>query len=115
MKKVMKALLAVLVLAAVIGAGIGGYFIWRNSQYIGKDRALNIALADMGLERSKVYDMDVELDHDYGSARYEVEFEARSANNGHMEVKYYIDAVTGEIVYTNADRPSGKTVVPDRG
>ena len=103
MKKTVKVLLAVLALAVVIGAGIGGYFIWRNSQYIGKDAALNIALADMGLERGDVYDVDVELDRDHGSVRYEVEFEARSTDSGPMEVKYDIDAATGEIVRADWD------------
>lgn len=94
MKKFVKILLVVLVLAAVIGAGIGGYFIWGNSRYIGKDAALNIALADTGLERSQVHDVDVELDHDHGSACYEVDFETAD-----MEYEYEIDAFTGAILH----------------
>ena len=50
MKKAFKTVLIVLVVLLVIGAAIGGYFIYRhNSMYIGKDAALQIALSDAGV------------------------------------------------------------------
>lgn len=101
MKKPIKTLLIVLAIVLVIGAGTGGYFIWRNSQYIGKDGALNAVLADMGLERSDVYDVDIDLDDRIGGKYYEVEIEARDVGGGHIEAEYHIDAVTGEILFVD--------------
>lgn len=102
MKKPVKTLLIALAIVLAAGAAIGGYFIWRNSQYIGKDGALNAALADMGLERSDVYEVDIDLEDRMGGKYYEVEIEARDVGGGHIEAEYHIDAVTGEILL--ADR-----------
>ena len=95
MKKFMKTLAIVLVLALVAGGAIGAYFIYRHTtMYIGSDRALQIALQDSGLEPSAIRDKDIEFDSYRGSAWYDVDFETPG-----MEYEYSIDASTGEILY----------------
>ena len=62
MKKAVKTVLIVLVVLLVIGAAIGGFFIYRhNSMYIGKDAALQIALNDAGVSPAAVREKDVEF------------------------------------------------------
>ena len=86
MKKIVIAILVVLLL----GAAVGGFFIFRHaSSVIGRDAAVQIALKDAGLERAQVYDVDVDYEHGW----YEVEFES-----GRGDFAYRIDARTGEIL-----------------
>lgn len=62
-------------------------------KYIGKEAAINAALAHAGLERSKVRDLQCELDREDGVMIYEVEFES-----GLYDYEYDIDAITGEVL-----------------
>lgn len=95
MKKGLKTALIVLVVVLVIGAAVGGYFIYRhNNMYIGKDAALQIALNDAGVSAAAVRDRDVEFEHNRGGAWYDVDFETAG-----MEYSYSLDAATGEILY----------------
>ena len=65
MKKACKTVLIILVVLLVIGAAVGGYFIYRhNSMYIGKDAALQIALSDAGVTPAAVREKDVINIHD---------------------------------------------------
>lgn len=66
--------------------------------YIGNEQATNIALADAGFAASDVYDLDCELDLDDAVVHYDVDFQA----NG-MEYDYDIDAVSGAIIYSQAE------------
>lgn len=63
-----------------------------TGNYIGKERAKEIALADAGLTYSNVTFFRVELEWDDGKPEYEVEF-----YSGNKEYDYEIDAVTGTI------------------
>ncbi len=63
-----------------------------TGNYIGKERAKEIALADAGLSYSNVTFFRVELEWDDGKPEYEVEF-----YSGNKEYDYEIDAVTGTI------------------
>ena len=57
----MKKLLTVILVIILLGAAIGGFLIYRHtSTTIGRDAAIEAALADAGLTRSGVYDIDVE-------------------------------------------------------
>lgn len=95
MKKFLKISAVVLALLLVVGGAIGGYFIHRhNSLYIGRDKALEIALRDAGVDLSALRERDVDFESGYGSAWYEVDFETLG-----REYEYSLDAVTGEIVY----------------
>ena len=62
-----------------------------------KRRALEIALKDAGVEKSKAVDIDVERDSDKYSKWYEVEF-----HSGKLEYDYMIQAETGEILSSKA-------------
>ena len=91
----MKKILTVLVVLVVLGACIGGFFIWRHSATtIGKKAALEIALTDAGVERAKAYDIDTEYEHGY----YEISFDSAAG-----EHEYRIDAKTGEILSGHID------------
>lgn len=59
---------------------------------ISREDALKIALADVGLEESQVYSIDIEQDQKKGTAVYEVDFETEDT-----DFDYTIDAATGAI------------------
>ncbi len=60
---------------------------------IGKDAAVNAALAHAGLSRSAVTRLEAERDRDNGRLEYEIEFQS-----GNMEYEYTIDAATGAVL-----------------
>ena len=94
MNKACKTVLIVLVVLLVLGAAIGGCFIYRhNNMYIGKDGALQIALSDAGVTPAAVREKDVEFEHSRNGAWYDIDFETAG-----MEYSYSLDAVTGEIL-----------------
>ena len=99
MKRFLKISAVVLVLLLVAGGAIGGYFIHRQgSLYIGRDKALEIALRDAGVDLSALRERDVDFESGYGSAWYDVDFETVS-----WEYEYSLDAVTGEIVFRSSE------------
>ena len=103
MKKAFKTVLIVLVVLLVIGAAIGGYFIYRhNSMYIGKDAALQIALSDAGISSAAIRDKDVEFERGRSGAWYDIDFETAG-----MEYSYSLDAATGEILYRYSEPEHG--------
>ena len=71
---------------AASGVGTAG-------EYIGADRAEEIALSHAGLTASDVGFVKSELDRDDGIIAYEVEF-----SKGFVEYEYKIDAVTGAVI-----------------
>ena len=94
MKKTVKTVLIILLALLLIGAAIGGYFIWRHhTLYIGADAALAAALDDAGLLRAEVFDVDVEFERERGQSWYEVDFETAGT-----EYDYIIDAETGAVL-----------------
>ncbi len=71
----------------------------NKGDYIGSDRAEEIALADASLTAADVkFSKRTELDIDDGRAEYEVEFYA-----GSTEYDYKIDAVSGAIIEKETD------------
>lgn len=60
---------------------------------IGPDRARDIALGHAKVQASRVRKLEIELEHKYGRAAYDVEFD-----HGGWEYEYKIDATTGEII-----------------
>ena len=99
MNKTLKNILIALLVLVIIGAAIGGYFIYRyKTNYIGADAALNIALEDAVTTVTMIYSDDVEFEKTRHSAWYEVEFD------DHVnEYSYIIDAVTGEILHSSIE------------
>ena len=57
-----------------------------------------IALKKAGFSASEVYDREVELDYERGSCVYDVSFE-----KDRTDYEYIIDAVSGEILHSEAD------------
>ncbi len=111
MKKSVKILLIVLCAALVVGVGVTAFFVGRGSGYIGKDRALDMALADMGLSRRDVADVDVDLERRGAEPYYEVDFELLTASAGPTDVVYYIDAATGAVINWTSEGPTGRSTV----
>ena len=103
MNKAFKTVLIILVVLLVLGAAIGGCFIYRhNSMYIGKDGALQIALSDAGVTPAAVREKDVEFERSRNGAWYDIDFETAG-----MEYSYYLDAATGEILYRYSEPEHG--------
>ncbi len=69
-----------------------------DDSYIGKDKALQIALDDLGATGTELTKVETELDFDHKQMVYEIEF----VYNG-MEYEYEINAVTGEILEVETD------------
>jgi uncharacterized membrane protein YkoI len=69
-----------------------------TGEYIGYENALATALADAGVDASQVSDSHVEMDCENGAIIYEVEFKY-----GGQEYEYEVDAVTGNIVKSEAE------------
>jgi uncharacterized membrane protein YkoI len=96
----MKKILCIVLAVFLAGALAAGFFIRRHQQsVIGRDRALEIALADAGLSRAEVHDVDVDYESENGYARYEVSFE-----QGLRDYEYGVDAKTGQILYGGVER-----------
>ncbi len=70
----------------------------NKSQYIGKDKALEIALDKSGLDKSQISDYIVEFECDDGIITYDVEF-----YSGSVEYEFEIDATTGSILEYETD------------
>ena len=69
MNKTLKNILIAVLVLVIIGAAIGGYFIYRhNDTYIGAEAALNIALDDAGTTVTMIYSDDVEFEKTRHSA-----------------------------------------------
>lgn len=69
-----------------------------NDKYIGKDKALEIALAKAGLAKSQIALEKVKLDTDDGIKVYDVEFYV-----GNVEYDFEIDAVKGTVLKFEKD------------
>ena len=83
----------------------------QTADYIGEDKAKEIALADAGQEEANVADLQVYLDEDQDGddpAAYDVEFFVDTD-----EYDYEIDAVTGDIISRDVDAAK-KTETTDK-
>ncbi len=69
-----------------------------SSDYIGRDKALEIALADAGATKDAIKCLEIEMDYERGVMVYNVEFDANK-----YEYEYDIDAITGKIVDVEKD------------
>ena len=65
----------------------------KESEEIGEDKALEIALEDAGLKESEVKVIKTKLDNDDGRAEYEIKF-----RKDRIEYEYSIDAYSGGII-----------------
>lgn len=73
--------------------------ITSNNDYIGVDKAKEIAVNHAGLTEAQVQFSKAKLENDDGETEYEVEFFF-----GNMEYEYSIDAVSGKILEFNSER-----------
>lgn len=93
MKKLMTWISILLVISVVLSGCVFG-----GEKRIGKDAALQAALADAGLTEAQIADIGIDLETERRSAWYEVEFES-----GGKEYDYKINAYTGEVVSARSD------------
>lgn len=68
-------------------------------ELISRDRAIEIALLQAGLERSQVFDLEAELDRERGGVLWEVDFDTLQ-----YEYSYDINAYDGTVVKTDRER-----------
>ncbi len=80
-----------------------------GNDYIGVDRAKEIALNHAGLNESDVQFVKAKQDYDDGRAEYEIEFYA-----GRTEYDYTIDAVSGEIIEYDVENDSVRRMLEIR-
>lgn len=88
------------------GKEIGGTLCSGSTSdkaYIGAERAKSIALSHASLAETAVFDLDCELDYEYGRMVYEVDFDANGA-----EYEYEIDAKSGDILLFEIERNGTK-------
>ena len=73
----------------------------ENTNYITRDKALQIALDNLKIKQQNVYDLDIELEYKnrYSKMVYEVSFDY-----DRYEYEYYINAKNGEIVKSFKER-----------
>lgn len=69
-----------------------------SQDYISKTKAKEIAFKHASVDEAKVKGLEIELDKDDGRAIYEIDF-----NVGNTEYDYEVDAVTGDILKSEAD------------
>lgn len=99
MNKTVKTILIVALVLVLIGACIGGFFIWRhNTTYIGRNTAEDIAVKDSGLTLNEIKEIKAEFEKNHYTAWYEVEIETFG-----MDYDYVIDARTGDILNSNTE------------
>jgi uncharacterized membrane protein YkoI len=67
--------------------------------YIGVERAKEIAFTHAGVDASKVYRLDIDIDREKGVVVYEVDFKCDG-----WEYDYKIDVLTGDILEWDKDR-----------
>ena len=67
--------------------------ILNNSNYISKEKALDIALNNAKISQNNIRNIEVELDYKYGETVYEVTFDYQQ-----YEYEYYINAENGNIL-----------------
>ena len=67
--------------------------------YIGEKNANQIAFAHAKVEESNVYNLEVEIDYEFGTMVYDVEF-----TSDNKEYEYFIDALNGEILEGNVEQ-----------
>ena len=100
MKKSIKIAIIVVLLLALIAAGVV-YLVLQTRDdelLIGEDRATGIALKDAGLTESQVSQLKVKLKVDDGTWYYEVEFRTIA-----LEYDYEIEAYAGAILEKDTD------------
>ncbi len=73
--------------------------------YIGRDKALENALISIGVAKTDIRNIEVDLDYDNGRMIYEVDFDY-----GTVEYEIDIDAKSGEIIKTSKDTNNDITV-----
>ena len=71
-----------------------------DGDYIGEDKALEIALGDAGLSKDQVSNAYAHLDYDDDRGKYEYEV---SFHQGTTEYDYDVDALTGDITDKDID------------
>ena len=69
-----------------------------TSDTISRDRAIEIALKEAGLNRDNVYDLDTDLEREQNGTYWEIDFES-----GDYEYSYDIDARTEKIIHSHKE------------
>ena len=75
-----------------------------DKEYIGRDKAISIALDSAGVKQADVRDLETEMDYEGGVMVYEVEFETADA-----EYEFDINALNGDIVRKDTESKSSRT------
>lgn len=88
-------LIAIVLVAALVPLFV---VLQINRADIGRDAALAAALADAGLTREQVRDVETDFERDHGTSYYEVSFEYLNT-----DYEYAIDAKDGKVLSVRTD------------
>ena len=97
LKRNYKTIVGALIILIALEAVLVWYMIQRfHENYLSRDEAVSVALADAGLEREHAGEAKIRLNSSKGEAWYEIEFPA--ADGSGSTYHYLIHAETGEIL-----------------
>lgn len=106
MKKSVK--ICSIIAATLVSVSSIGYVVYASqtndsTTYIGEEKAKQHALAHAGLKETDVSFVTVNLDKEFNSAEYDVEF-----YTGNKEYDYEINAINGKVITSDFDIENGK-------
>ena len=93
MKKISLLFIALILVLALSACGSFG------KPDITRERALEIALEKAGVKESDIWDLDIELDTEFGRAVWEIDFEHENS-----EYSYDVNAKTGDVTRSSRER-----------
>ena len=70
-----------------------------SGELLTREEAIAAALNQAGLSKSDVWDLDAELDREWGKSVWEVDFDS-----GTQEYSFVLDAKTGELLHQKTER-----------
>lgn len=103
MKSSSKITIAIVAMLVVFIGGLGSLKLFAEDEstsddYIKRDKIEEIVFMHAGVEKNKVQNFEIDLEDEYGTLVYKVDFESEG-----YDYDYSIDAKLGEVIYFNKE------------